>query len=314
MPAQAQAQGIRLPTAEQTLLLRACLLGGAAGREAWAEWRGVTADPIDTIRRDNSGLRRLLPLLFAAAKRDRLAIDGLLRTALRTAYVREQWRMRTLGELLVRAWDALSTAGIDAIILNGAALAYSVYNDPGTRHCHDIDFLTDEDGIARARRALLPLAFRPVIQDSQRARFEHSSDLPLELYTRLRYQLRQNSSFSLSYEEAGEVAIENRILRTLSPLASLLQVCSRPATEEKSLPLGVFCDAWLLIQRHSNLSWPDLADRACQFGVERRCRAVLTYLRDVLDAGIPQWPAADSADAGNGKSGSLEAPFSVRRQ
>ncbi len=309
MPTKTQEQGIRLPTPEQTLLLRACLLSAAAARAAWAEWLEETADPIDSIRRDSDGLRRLLPLLLVAAKRNRFAIDGLLRTTLRTAYVCEQWRMSTYRQVLARAMGAFSAAGIDVVILNGAALANFVYDDPGIRHCHDIDVLTTDEGMDFAGRVLRRFDFRPVIQHSQHASFEHSSNLPLELYTRLRYQQKSTSPFSTICAETNEHVIDNYTVHTLRPVDSLLQICSHPATQEQRLPLGVFCDAWFFIQRHSGLSWSDLVDSANRFGIEPQCRVVLAYLREMLGAAVPKWSGADSADTEDSESMPRRVPF-----
>jgi hypothetical protein len=308
--AEGREDGQKLPSAEQTLLLRACLLDGYAARSAWSNWLARTGDPIESIRKDSDGLRRLLPLLFVASRRNNYAVPKVLLTTLRTAYVREQLRLRIYDRLLDRAVAVLASSGIHAVFLNGAVLGKTVYEDPVTRHCHDIDLLTDEQGMVRAEDLLFPLDFRLVIQDSRRVRFEHKSHLPLELYTRLRYQHRETRPFSVTHSESIEQRVADHLLRTLNPGNSLLQICSFPVSRDRGVPLGPFCDAWFLTRQNPLMDWVELADSAIHFGVERRCRTILTYLREELDAAVPQWPKSGSRKEDQNFSESLWFPSS----
>jgi len=310
MPEKGHKRFVELPSHAQTLLLRACLLGGTAGRSAWVEWREQTADPIEAIRRDNSGLRRILPLLFLAAQNHEIAVDGLLGTTLRTAYVRERSRMKTYGQILERVLGAFEAERIDAVFLNGAALAHSVYADPGTRHCHDIDILTTESGIARAQRVLPSIGFNPVIQDARRARFDHSSNLPVELYTRLRFQQKVTIPFAAVAAEGNDLTIGRHTIRVLGPVDALLQVFSRSVAQERMLPLGVFCDAGFVVQRTSDLDWEGLVDRAQQYGIAEHIGPVFKYMRDALDTPIPEWVLRDPFKQRSGDEGSYRVPSS----
>ena len=280
---------VELPSHAQTLLLRACLLNGSAGRRAWVEWREKTQDPIGSIRRDDCGLRRILPLLFLAAKNHRIEIGGLLVTILRTAYVREHLRMKIYSKILDQVLGAFAAEQIDAVILNGAALAHSVYAQPRTRHCHDIDILTTEDGIAKAQRVLPTIGFSQVIQDAHSARFEHGSNLPVELHTRLRYQRNVTSPFATIAAEGRDQTIGGHSVRVLGPVNSLLQIVSHPAAQERGLPLGAFCDATFVIQRTPSLDWTGLVDRARQQGLAEHIAPAFECMRDFLDAPVPGW-------------------------
>jgi hypothetical protein len=289
MPVTVRPQSVGLPGHGQTLLLRAGLLGGAAGERAWAKWREATPDPIDSIRRDDNGLRRILPLLFVSAQSGRYALDGLLGTTLRTAYLRERRRMMIYGQILERVLDQLTAKRIDALILNGAALAYAVYPVSGIRHCHDIDILTTEQGLARASRALPAIGFNPVMEDARHARLDHDSGLPVQLYTRLRFQHGVASPFAAILADATELDISARKVRVLCPADALLQILSCPATRNAALPLGAFCDAWSVIARRPDLDWQDVIERGGHFGWIDRITPVLGYLRDALEAPIPRW-------------------------
>lgn len=296
MPLKGFTQLIKLPSHSETLLLRASLLSGTEGRSAWLEWRENTPDPIESIRRDNSALRRILPLLFLATQNHRIAIDGLFGTILRTAYFREHLRMQSYSQILEHVLGAFTAERIDAVILNGAALAHCVYADPLTRHCHDIDILTTENGIARAQRVLPSIGFSLVAQDAQRARFEHSSNVPIELYTRLRYQQKAASPFATVFTGGRDQLMGSHNVRVLAPSDALLQIFSHPVAKDQTLPLGVFCDAAFVIQRASGLVWENLVDRARKFGLAEYAAPLFGFMRDGLYAPIPDWVLRDSSN------------------
>lgn len=289
MPVTERCQSVSLPGPGQTLVLRAGLLGGEVGAKAWAEWREITPDPIDSIRRDDIGLRRILPLLFVSAQSGGYALDGLLGTTLRAAYLRERRRMMIYGEILERVLDQFAAERIDALILNGAALAYSVYPAPGIRHCHDIDVLTTQEGLARASRALPKIGFEAVMEDAGHIHLVHGSGLPVQFYTRLRCHRGAASPFAAILADATELDISARKVQVLCPADALLQILSCPAARNAALPLGTFCDAWHVIARTPDLDWEGVIDRAFRFGWMDRIAPVLGYLREALEAPIPPW-------------------------
>jgi hypothetical protein len=73
---------------------------------------------------------------------------------------------------LARVLNALADAGIDPVLLKGAALANTVYDDPALRTMNDLDLLVRPGEIEAASAALTALSYRelyrPALADPQR--------------------------------------------------------------------------------------------------------------------------------------------------
>jgi hypothetical protein len=97
--------------------------------------------------------RHRVHLLLAAAldteERTRPWAEGLLRE-LRTAAVRYDRRERALRGVL----DACASRGIEALVLKGAALAYTLYSEPFLRPRTDIDLLIRRESLDSVDAAL----------------------------------------------------------------------------------------------------------------------------------------------------------------
>ena len=126
--------GGSLPGERQRLLLRACLLPGPEGREAWVEWRcGLDLDAVD------EGSYRLLPLLShaLASRGEQDPLAGTFRGVYRRTWYQNQVMLHRLAPLL----DLLHRRGMPVMLLKGAALALRHYRDPGLRPMADADLL-----------------------------------------------------------------------------------------------------------------------------------------------------------------------------
>lgn len=102
-------------------------------------------------------LRRLPgvpPRLAATLRHQRVQIESL-----------ELLREERLRQLL----DALAAAGIDAVLMKGAALAYWLYASPGLRPRTDNDLLIREADIASARAVLEKLGYEVAAGDTSSA-------------------------------------------------------------------------------------------------------------------------------------------------
>src|SRR3569623_1058390 len=66
-----------------------------------------------------------------------------------------EFRMSHLESRLLSALDALAGAGIEPVLLKGAALALTVYGSFVARPMSDVDLLVPRDDVMRAREALL---------------------------------------------------------------------------------------------------------------------------------------------------------------
>ena len=133
------------PSPAQELLLQAALAPGERALAAWRAWvaGGGLAHP-DRIA------RRLLPMVYG-----HLVAEGIDRAGLADVqpYYMETWKrgerlLRVLGSV-IRLLDA---AGIETLLIKGAALAPLYYQDAGVRWLGDLDLLVPEPAFLRATR------------------------------------------------------------------------------------------------------------------------------------------------------------------
>ncbi len=116
----------------------------AAGRySAWPTLAG---------RAENHGLG---PLLYTHLTAAGAAVPLEARRELQALYLRHRHANRVRSAALAEILDCFEAAGIRALVLKGAALAYLVYPDPGQRPMRDMDLLVRK---AQARPAQVLLA------------------------------------------------------------------------------------------------------------------------------------------------------------
>ena len=144
-----------LPDEGQTLLLRACLLGGQPAVEAWAEWRSRNPDPLAGLRAASSEIGLLLPLLAHQLDAAGVEIEeGELSVTLRGAGLREKRRAEILHRGAGAALGALDEAGIEVTVVGGVEFAERAWPRPDLRHTHDLDLLVAESEIGTAAAVL----------------------------------------------------------------------------------------------------------------------------------------------------------------
>lgn len=280
-----------LPTTNQTYFLRACLWTGESARKAWSEWHENVSDPIKTIRQDNCGIKRLLPMLHDALKRNNIVADKTLLTCLRSAYFREELRSKIYWNICKSVLSAFDAASIKSIMLKGAALIGTIYTDPSLRHCHDIDILLDEDDAFHTTNILPTLGFEPldniVNNKWNDIKFRHKSGLPLELHRNLFQKTAQNIEFAELWERSQLQEISGQKIRILSPLDNLIQICVNAFYDKSRLSSCWACDAWLLINCYPDLAWNSLLESVKRYNIELPIAVTFEYLTKELKASIP---------------------------
>ena len=114
--------------------MRASILDGDAARSAWREWRKtVDFDLIDQAS------YRMVPLLYRNL--ERLRVDDPFVGTLRGIYRRTWCESQLLFRRLAKVIEGLRAAGVESLVLKGAALASQAYDDAGARSMADVDVL-----------------------------------------------------------------------------------------------------------------------------------------------------------------------------
>jgi len=280
-----------LPSAEQTLMLRACLQPESQARQAWQQWQDYRDGSGKSAISDTLGVKIIAPLLFNAVRGHGFEIDKDSQTFLRSAYAREEMRNKIFRRICHDVLLAFEKAGLPAIVLKGAALAETVYGNPVLRHCHDIDILLPAAEMSRAALLLQSLNFRVTHRGIQaktgHVRLEHESGLPLELHSRLFQVPYYDPSLGEIRARSQSRSIADVGAQILSPVDGLLHVCGHASYSRSGRLLRWVSDAWFIIDRHADLDWDLLLHCARQSRMVLPLYVALGYLARDLEAPIP---------------------------
>jgi hypothetical protein len=272
------------PTAEEELLLRAALGRGAEVEKAWRAWRAQVA--LDDVEMASF---RLLPLAWVNLVEHGVQDPdlGRLTGIYRHAWARSQFQHRTLVDVL----RTLHSAGIETMLLKGAALVQSVYPSPATRPMDDLDVLVPQSSARAAQTALAEAGwaekFPGKIPASQRA-LGHAVHLvrgdaeELDLHWRalLLSRVEGGDDFWLGGEP---IEVEGIPTQLPSPTSLLLHMLVRASHGAEKAPLRWVPDT-VLLARRCEIDWEALVERAAARRVTLYARVGLQYLHQTFGA------------------------------
>jgi hypothetical protein len=281
----ARTGGTFLPTPDQHQLLRASLSSDAAVvRVTFDAWKArVDLDAAE------HGSMRLLPLLYRNLTR--AGIDDPMLPRLKGIYRQVWFRNQLFLEHGKRALRELTAANIPAIVLKGAALVRAIYDEPALRPMEDFDVLVPREHFARAVELLLASgwSFHPPLADPEpHFVFQHAVGFRREGGGEL--DLHWSAS-GLPLDDEGTRAVWSASQEgTLAPADQLLQICAHAMLLNPHIPpIRWAADAFLLLARTPTFPWDALTRLARARGLSLLMRRCLEYLRDGLDAAIPDY-------------------------
>lgn len=211
---------------------------------------------------------------------------------------------------------ALSAARIAVILLKGAALLRTVYDDPALRRVSDIDLLVDERDLDRAGAQLCTLGLAgygarrgPLCRIHVRYTRPTLQSIPVELHWRL-FEGYQPYAFDLAEVQARARSLPDMPpgVFAMSPEHELAHLClhlERRAMVYRSLirrddwfdllvmPQGLGRLVWLydialsLQHRASVLDWDALVAMARQWAIDEHLHAVFELCQRALGVGPP---------------------------
>lgn len=283
-----------LPDDCQTQLLRVCLLSDGVGRRSWENWLKCIGqqDPLTYLVQENNEVKNLMPLLFHAINKNTISVHPSLLTLLRTAYFREELRHGAYQEIFKKVLSTFSQSRVEFILLKGSSLAYSVYENPIHRHCHDIDILLKDPDPSRALSSLMEQGFslptKTNIDDWENIHLTHKSGLPLVLHRHL-FRIPFHNTHSKDFWEHSMVhPIANIPTLVLSPSDNLFHICGHAFCGGSRLSLRWVSDSWSIINHHQNLDWDRLLFNTQKSHLGLQVSIILDYLAKQLDACIPE--------------------------
>lgn len=231
MMAAPRATGLAV-SADQVLLLRAALADGDEALEAWRTWQART----DLDRLDVES-QRLLPLLYRNL--GRLGV-GAAATARYASVYRQSWFKNNLAfHHAARVIAAFSEAGLDTLVLKGAALALLHYRDAGARSMADVDILVERRRLPDALALLeargwtatffhtRPSALDPAILSTRHAtRFHDSRGRPFDLHWFVSQDCLVEGADDVLWRAAVPLQVREASTRALAPTDQLYHVCA----------------------------------------------------------------------------------------
>ena len=219
--------------------------------------------------------------------------------------LRNQRLKRELRGLL----QALHAASIPVIVLKGAHLASTVYDDPAQRFMTDIDLLVHREHSAAAYLCLQQLGYEATTHFAVEPYLACKHHFPalrcigavaeVELHWNL---TPPNRAWSIEPEALWQRTCPLSIVGTealgLSPEDLLLHLCYH-ATHHHLAELfwhgvGTVCDVDRVIRRHAaSLDWDAIASRAQAWGWRKGVYLQLTLATELLRTPVPaRWLAA----------------------
>lgn len=225
--------------------------------------------------------RHRIHLVLAQARGGRVQDESLraaLSSDLRQAAIADLLRERILRRLLAD----LAAAGVNALLLKGAGLAYTLYGEPHLRPRGDVDLLIRRTDLGAADRALIAGGWRRAVEHSgERVTTQRhyvlggTPPIAEQLDVHWKIAVPQIFGDALAFDELAARAVPIAVLgpdaRTLSPPDALFLAClHRVAHHQDAIDLLWLWDIHLLA---SSLSDPE---RALLIGLaaERSMRAV----------------------------------------
>ena len=275
----------RLPSAQQLLLIRAALLAGPDGHKARSAW--LANVDIDRLGRASG---RLLPLLY-----DRLRMEGVdhpllptLKGVKRRAWYHNQMLFRRASEAI----RALGQAGIEVMLIKGAAMAIQYYRDWGLRPMDDVDVMVHYNDVSATIQLLRSLGWKSsdpwIVNNSYSAltrkfehamHFPHSSGQDLDLHWNLLYAWigpKQDDDF---WSASRGTTFDGLPVRILDPADQLLHIFVHGAAWDSISPIRWIPDAVMLLRTTSNLDWERFKFQARKRKLTLQIGGALEYLQ-----------------------------------
>jgi hypothetical protein len=258
-------------------------------RSAWERRHPhLASGPLDR------GSHRLLPLarwnLARVLDAGELA-DPLLAVAARIHSDAERRNDGLLRDAAVLSRE-LARAGIDALLLKGAALILTSYPAPGLRPMADLDILVPRNTIAEAAALLRRHGWASVhgltsdfVRTRHAAPFRSTRGRDCDLHWDLFEEHCPPRADAACWAASRVVDLRGTPVRILAPTDQFLHVVIHGTRWARTPGVRWVADAMLVLR--GGIDWPRLIEQAEARGFVLRLRLALEYLRAARDAPVP---------------------------
>jgi len=232
---------------------------------------------------------RLLPLAYANLG-DAIRDDAVFGRA--GGLFRRTWTQnQLLFDRAAGALSALANAGIEPMLLKGAALSVLHYRSAGARPMADVDVLVPPFGAERAMAVLRAEGWRGEAEPAERQiRIHHSYPFRdggvghIDLHW---FSLWQSSSDRPLWGAARPLELAGAAALAPSPSDLLLVVCAHGTPRQPEPAFRWIADAVTVI-RTAEVDWDRFAAEARRRNLAVAAAAALRYVREELGAEVPE--------------------------
>jgi hypothetical protein len=273
---------------DRGLLRTAALAPAAEALAAWNAWRAVPGRPHFDPASD-----WWLPLVWWNLREmvTDEAASAPLRDGYRAAWIRNQHLLARVAPVL----DALHHAGIETLVLKGAALALTTYERPGLRPFGDVDVLVRPDLASEAHAVLARLGWAPFRTLAPALRsalhgmgYTDATGATLDLHA---YALAECAVPGIDegfWSRARTVEVNGVGTRVLAPADAFLHVCVHGLRYHDIPTSQWMADAVMVVRQSGHaLDWRTLVDEARA----RRLTLQLDHALGLLDPALVDPPA-----------------------
>ena len=267
------------PTPQQESLLRAALLQSDDALSAWEDWKAsANIDELDL------GSFRLLPLLYRNLSRRRTAdaLMGKLKGIYRQTWYKNQLLFREIALVL----NAFQLAGIETLVLKGAALSVLYYKDMGLRPMKDFDVLVRLKDKDRALQLMQTLGWKLIVRAPHGWSFRNDAGREVDLHWHALAQCCKEHDDDDFWAGSVTTQVAGVPTRALNPTDQLLNICVHGVAWNDVPPVRWIPDA-LMILNAEPIDWNRFVEQARKHNLILTLRASLSYLRKLVDAPVP---------------------------
>lgn len=276
-----------LPTAEQEFLLRAALLEGPEARAAWIQWLALSGESWLKDELDVAS-SRLLPLLYMNVASIQPVEPDLL-DKLKRAYIVAFCNSQALFDKSTTAILALEQAGIETILLKGAAVALLYYKDAGLRPMVDVDILVPTGKANEAIEVLTKLDWQPGFKAPHSQSFKSTiSGVEIDLHWHALIELSDEDSDEELWDGAVKANFNDIEVLALNPTDTLFHVCAHGMKWEGTPTIRWVADAYTVLNSGATIDWNRLTQTAKKHELTLPLKEALIYLKELLNAPIPE--------------------------
>jgi hypothetical protein len=239
------------------------------------------------------------PLVWQALHRTRNRSHGLYEGLAAARHVDLTHEMLR-GREIARVMAALDSRAVPALLVKGAALAYSLYAEPWLRPRVDTDILVAHDSFRAADRVLRSLGYHasPAVSTgefvSHQVAYQHRDAHGLSHVIDLHWKtvnpqaLADALPFELLWEDAQEVRCQDLRARVPSHSSSLMVACvHRLGHHQQHDRLVWVYDIHLLAGTLDERGWDHVVSTALERGISAVCRHGLEATASRFGTAVP---------------------------